>query len=742
MANLLSPGIQVSEVDQSQITPTEGDSAAVFGGDFEKGPVGVHTLISTVQELRDNYGMPNTKNYNDYYQVQNFLAYSGAIYVSRAADLNGTPTQLDGLLFEENAYKTNVNATKVEDVKVIGADSVDVKFEKTDKFQVGQVLKINDSNKEYKIKYIRNEIKQIPNPDYQPLTQLIVEPSESSVHVDEVVNYVITTDAETYEVETDKPDVVLINKSNKSLTALKAGSAIVTFRAAKEGSRPNKFELRFDVQEKESTKLIVSPEQLDIIKGQQGVLNIDTDADDYLIISKNLGIATIENDKKTVNGVREGSTTIEITAQAQGKNEVIKTITVNVNEEVKPEIEGVSVEPENISIAANDSVASIVVTKPEGSTIEAQSDRGDIASVEVQDSNVQVTPIAEGSANITITIKKDSFEDKIITVPVTIEKPKIKAQVDPESVSVKADAGDQTLTVNVQDIEDATIVARSENPEFANVESQGESTVIRPVAEGETKIIFTISKDGYQDLTIEVPFVVASTTPAEIVINSPKVNVDRLVEEQAKSNLDSVNVEFDKVSNIITITGDINDLQEYPSSVAIQGSGKWIPLEIGTGLPTIVGAKFDGAELTEADRREALGLGMAEGSFVLWIKATEDYDRDITVEKDGVIKTIKIKFNNTPKETPTPTPEEGDEVIVIGGDEDIQNPTQDTDTDITTGTDTETGTTDEMQDENQESGEGFDRVSEVVSFGDEVTGNDGDDGDVIVAGDPDSEVQG
>lgn len=510
MANLLSPGVQVSEVDQSQITPTEGDSAAVFGGDFEKGPVGVHTLISNVQELRDNYGMPNTKNYNDYYQVQNFLAYSGAIYVSRAADLNGTPTQLEGLLFEENAYKTNVNATKVEGVKVIEADSVDVKFEKTDKFQVGQVLKINDSNKEYKIKYIRNEIKQIPNPDYQPLTQLIVEPSESSVRVDEVVNYVITTDAETYTVETDKPDIVLINKSNKSLTALKAGSAIVTFRATKEGSRPNKFELRFDVQEKESTKLIVSPEQLNIIRGQQGVLNIDTDADDYLIVSKNLGIATIESDKRTVNGVRVGSTTIEITAQAQGKNEVIKTITVNVNEETKPEIEGVSVEPANISIAANDSVTSIVVTKPEGTTIEAQSDQDNIASVEVQDSSVQVTPVAKGSANITITVKKDSFADKVIIVPVTVENPKIKAQVNPESVNVKADAGNQTLNVNIQDIEDATIVVRSENPEFASVESQGVSTIVAPKAEGSTKIIFTISKEGYQDLTIEVPFVVTA----------------------------------------------------------------------------------------------------------------------------------------------------------------------------------------------------------------------------------------
>lgn len=514
MANLLSPGVQVSEVDQSQITPVEGDSAAVFGGDFEKGPVGVHTLISSVQELRENYGMPNTKNYNDYYQVQNFLAYSGAIYVSRAADLNGTPTQLDGLLFEENAYKTNVNATKVEGVKVIEADSVDVKFEKTDKFQVGQVLKINDSNKEYKIKYIRNEIKQIPNPDYQPLTQLIVEPSESSVRVDEVVSYEITTDAETYTVETDKPDSVLINKSNKSLTALKAGSAVVTFKATKEGARPNKFELRFDVQEKESTKLIVSPEQLNIIQGQQGVLNIDTDAETYSIVSKNLGIATIESDKKTVNGVRVGSTTIEITAQAEGKSEAIKTITVNVEEAAKPEIESVSVEPANISIAANDSATSIVVTKPEGTTIEAQSDDQDVVTAEVQDSSVQVTPVAKGSANITITVKKDTFADKVITVPVTINDPKIKAQVTPESVNVKADAGNQTLNVNVQDITDATIAARSENPEFASVESQGASTIIAPKSEGSTKIIFTISKEGYQELTIEVPFVV-TTVAAE-----------------------------------------------------------------------------------------------------------------------------------------------------------------------------------------------------------------------------------
>lgn len=100
--------------------------------------------------------------------------------------------------------------------------------------------------------------------------------------------------------------------------------------------------------------------------------------------------------------------------------------------------------------------------------------------------------------------------------------------------------------------------------------------------------------------------------------------------------------------------------------------------------------------------------------------------------------------NDTPPaETPPADNQEGnqeeEDVVVIGGDEDTQNPTEGTDTDVadttdtTTGTDTQTGTTDttdttdETQNENQESGEGFDRVSEVVSFGDEVTGNDGEE---------------
>ncbi|MGI7717166.1 hypothetical protein ACNGMK_07960 [Campylobacter coli] len=503
MANLLSPGIQVSEVDQSQITPVEGDSAAVFGGDFEKGPVGVHTLISSVQELRDNYGMPNTKNYNDYYQVQNFLAYSGAIYVSRAADLNGTPTKLDGLLFEENAYKTNVNATKVEGVKVIEADSVDVKFEKTDKFQVGQVLKFNDSNKEYKIKYVRNEVKQIPNPDYQPLTQLVVDPSQASAYVDEVVSYVVTTNAESYTVETDRPDVVLVNKSNKSLTALKVGTAVVTFRATKEGSRPNTFEFILNVQEKEQTKLVVTPETVNILEGQTAMLNIDTDAETYSIVSKNLAIATIAEDKKTINGLRIGSCLVEVSAQANGKTETTKIIDVNVITGIETDL---TVSPEGpVTLHKNEEQIFEITT--DGFFVLETASEADKEFVTVDTNAKKVTAIKEGNAVVRVRSKVLGADEVIKRIQIIILPEKISATVEPTEINVNTDAGDQTLTVTT---EATNISARVIDTSVANVSTQEKIITLTPLAAGNTEIEITVSSEGYSNNIITVPLTVTA----------------------------------------------------------------------------------------------------------------------------------------------------------------------------------------------------------------------------------------
>jgi hypothetical protein len=76
-----------------------------------------------------------------------------------------------------------------------------------------------------------------------------------------------------------------------------------------------------------------------------------------------------------------------------------------------------------------------------------------------------------------------------------------------------------------------------------------------------------------------------------------------------------------KDGNNITVKGDLDELEEFASSVASQGTHKWFALDIDTGLDTIVGATWDGSELTQADADEAASIGLGAGHIVFWGKA-------------------------------------------------------------------------------------------------------------------------
>jgi len=92
MAEFLSPGVFVEELDASAIAPTVSTSVGVFAGNFVKGPSGDFRLITSVAELIDVYGKPTNDNYNEWYQAYNFLQYGNKLYVARAVDalsLNG-----------------------------------------------------------------------------------------------------------------------------------------------------------------------------------------------------------------------------------------------------------------------------------------------------------------------------------------------------------------------------------------------------------------------------------------------------------------------------------------------------------------------------------------------------------------------------------------------------------------------------------------------------------------------------
>lgn len=107
MAEMLSPGVFVTEIDASTIVPTVSNSVGVFGGNFLQGPVGTYTLITSVADLITFYGKPTNTNYNDFYQAYNFLQYGNKLLVSRAANVGGTSTAISGVTVDGDHSATN-----------------------------------------------------------------------------------------------------------------------------------------------------------------------------------------------------------------------------------------------------------------------------------------------------------------------------------------------------------------------------------------------------------------------------------------------------------------------------------------------------------------------------------------------------------------------------------------------------------------------------------------------------------
>ena len=81
---MLSPGVEVKEIDISLRTEQVSNSIACFGGIFEKGPVDDKVLITNVNDFIDIFGKPTNTNFNQWFQVYNFLQYANKIWVARA----------------------------------------------------------------------------------------------------------------------------------------------------------------------------------------------------------------------------------------------------------------------------------------------------------------------------------------------------------------------------------------------------------------------------------------------------------------------------------------------------------------------------------------------------------------------------------------------------------------------------------------------------------------------------------
>ena len=86
MAFQLSPGVNVSEIDLTNVVPGVSSSIGAFAGQFSWGPANKRILVDSENTLVKVFGKPTDTNFTDFFSVANFLAYTNNIKVVRAID--------------------------------------------------------------------------------------------------------------------------------------------------------------------------------------------------------------------------------------------------------------------------------------------------------------------------------------------------------------------------------------------------------------------------------------------------------------------------------------------------------------------------------------------------------------------------------------------------------------------------------------------------------------------------------
>lgn len=93
------------------------------------------------------------------------------------------------------------------------------------------------------------------------------------------------------------------------------------------------------------------------------------------------------------------------------------------------------------------------------------------------------------------------------------------------------------------------------------------------------------------------------------------------------------------------VVGSLEELKSFDSTNPAQGNGKWVGIDIDTGLDTIVGATWNGYTLTQDDVNEAASVGLGAGHIIFWTKA-EALPSTITIgapEKENISVTVSFR---------------------------------------------------------------------------------------------------
>jgi len=84
MASLVSPGVQVKEIDLTNVVPSTSSTVGAIAGSFAWGPCDVITTVSSETELIDKFGKPGAETFETTLQAAQFLSDGSALRAVRA----------------------------------------------------------------------------------------------------------------------------------------------------------------------------------------------------------------------------------------------------------------------------------------------------------------------------------------------------------------------------------------------------------------------------------------------------------------------------------------------------------------------------------------------------------------------------------------------------------------------------------------------------------------------------------
>jgi len=84
MAFQISPGVNVSEVDQTTVVPSVLTTAGAYAGAFKWGPADTITQVDNEITLASRFGKPDSNTATSFFTAANFLAYGNNLNIVRA----------------------------------------------------------------------------------------------------------------------------------------------------------------------------------------------------------------------------------------------------------------------------------------------------------------------------------------------------------------------------------------------------------------------------------------------------------------------------------------------------------------------------------------------------------------------------------------------------------------------------------------------------------------------------------